>query len=109
MLEQFWLEAGHPLESIVRYRDLSNPTLVANLENEARQCNGFDLVAGGTPCNNFSGNNRMLKDVATGRGRVGLNGKHSRLSYNFGDICRRMVDLYSELRGTAKVDYYASS
>ncbi|GAQ79593.1 DNA cytosine methyltransferase [Klebsormidium nitens] len=107
VLEQFWMEAGHPQTSIVRYRDLSDPTLLANLDVEARQCNGFDLVAGGTPCNNFSGNNRVLKDATTGRGRVGLDGKHSRLFYNFADICRRMVDLQNELRGTEKIVYYA--
>lgn len=105
VIERMWSEMGHPPDSIVRYRDLADPELVAKLEEEARACNGFDLIAGGTPCNNFSGSNRGAKEAASGRS--GLNGKHSRIFYNFAEICRRMVDVYNELWGVGKVEYYA--
>lgn len=100
------METGHSEDSITRYKDLSDPSLVGALEREARACNGFDLIAGGTPCNNFAGRNRGDKQSANGRS--GLDGKHSRLFYNFSDICRRMVGIYNEVRGVGTlVCYYA--
>lgn len=41
----------------------------------------FDLVAGGSPCNNLTGNNRQPKDSAGGRS--GLLGRDSRLFLEF--------------------------
>lgn len=88
----------------MRYADLAADDLMDQLEKEARSCGGFDLIAGGTPCTNLSGENRVPATAATGAS--GLDGHESRLFYNFAEICRRMVRLYRELKGLPSVDYY---
>jgi site-specific DNA-cytosine methylase len=45
------------------------------LESTMRKIGGFDLVIGGSPCNNFTGSNRYHRD--------GLAGEHSFLFYHF--------------------------
>ncbi|XP_031249866.1 DNA (cytosine-5)-methyltransferase DRM1 isoform X1 [Pistacia vera] len=46
---------------------------------------GFDLVIGGSPCNNLAGSNRHSRD--------GLEGKHSSLFYDFFRILNMVKDL----------------
>ena len=49
----------------------------------------FDLVIGGSPCNNFTGNNRVSKDKPTGR--AGLDGKDSRLFMQFVNVVKEIL------------------
>ncbi|XP_044466248.1 DNA (cytosine-5)-methyltransferase DRM2 [Mangifera indica] len=55
------------------------------LEHMMSSFGGFDLVIGGSPCNNLSGSNRYSRD--------GLDGKHSALFYDF----FRILDLVKDL------------
>ncbi|KAI3890179.1 hypothetical protein MKX03_003828 [Papaver bracteatum] len=55
------------------------------LEELVNMCNGFDLVVGGSPCNNLSGSNRLY--------RSGLEGAQSILFYDFCDILRTVQHL----------------
>lgn len=48
---------------------------------------GFDLVIGGSPCNNLSGNNRVSRD--------GLEGKHSAVFYEFARIWNEVTQIMS--------------
>ncbi|KAK1298593.1 DNA (cytosine-5)-methyltransferase DRM2 [Acorus calamus] len=48
---------------------------------------GFDLVVGGSPCNNLAGSNRVSRD--------GLEGKHSALFYDY----FRILDLVKNIMG----------
>jgi site-specific DNA-cytosine methylase len=45
------------------------------IEAYIRRIGGFDLVIGGSPCNNLSGSNRHHRD--------GLEGEHSALFYHY--------------------------
>ena len=45
------------------------------LESTMRRIGGFDLVIGGSPCNNLAGSNRHHRN--------GLEGEHSYLFYNY--------------------------
>ncbi|KAI0492848.1 hypothetical protein KFK09_027124 [Dendrobium nobile] len=58
-----------------------------NLEEFMRRIGGFDLVIGGSPCNNLTGSNRHTRD--------GLEGKDSSLFYDF----FRILDLVKCIMG----------
>ncbi|KAK1281247.1 DNA (cytosine-5)-methyltransferase DRM2 [Acorus gramineus] len=57
------------------------------LEQLIHTFGGFDLVVGGSPCNNLSGSNRVSRD--------GLEGKHSALFYDY----FRILDLVKNIMG----------
>ena len=46
---------------------------------------GFDLIIGGSPCNNFTGSNRVHRN--------GLEGEHSSLFYEYLRILEALMDL----------------
>ena len=48
------------------------------LESYIKRIGGFDLVIGGSPCNNLAGRNRFHRD--------GLDGEHSSLFYHYARI-----------------------
>ncbi|XP_042500571.1 DNA (cytosine-5)-methyltransferase DRM2-like isoform X2 [Macadamia integrifolia] len=57
------------------------------LEQLISSFGGFDLVVGGSPCNNLSGSNRVSRD--------GLEGRHSSLFYDY----FRILDLVKSIMG----------
>lgn len=60
------------------------------LEQWISSFGGFDLVIGGSPCNNLTGSNRWSRD--------GLEGEHSSLFFDY----FRILDLVKSIMGTVE-------
>lgn len=60
--------------TLIEIADVQNLT-AERIELFIRRFGGFDLVIGGSPCNNLAGSNRYHRD--------GLEGKHSTLFYHY--------------------------
>lgn len=75
-----WWEQTNQKGNLVHLADVQqlNPD---KLEQLMRPFGGFDLVVGGSPCNNLAGSNRVSRD--------GLEGEQSALFYEF----PRILDL----------------
>ena len=73
VLASWWKKSGQRGELILKedVRSLTDEVLEGLIDRVGR----IDLVVGGSPCNNLSGNNRV--------DRVGLSGKESSLFYEF--------------------------
>uniref|UniRef100_A0A166E8R2 DNA (cytosine-5-)-methyltransferase n=2 Tax=Daucus carota subsp. sativus TaxID=79200 RepID=A0A166E8R2_DAUCS len=73
---QSWWEKSKQQGQLIHISDVKHLTY-SELKKLMQKCGGFDLVIGGSPCNNLSGNNRTTRD--------GLDGEHSSC---FFDYCR---------------------
>ncbi|XP_031500395.1 DNA (cytosine-5)-methyltransferase DRM2 isoform X2 [Nymphaea colorata] len=73
VLKNWWCETGQKgrLIEIANIEQLTS----GKLESMMGAFGGFDLVIGGSPCNNLTGSNRVSRD--------GLEGKHSSLFYDY--------------------------
>ncbi|KAJ1700127.1 hypothetical protein LUZ63_008639 [Rhynchospora breviuscula] len=80
LLNSWWKETGQEgeLQEIDDVRKVDD----AILECFIRRHGGFDLVIGGSPCNNLTGSNRLH--------RIGLQGEHSSLFYHYYRILSRV-------------------
>ncbi|XP_044492706.1 DNA (cytosine-5)-methyltransferase DRM2-like [Mangifera indica] len=81
-----WWKETNQCGSLIELVDVQEVT-GNKLEQYIRSLGGFDLVIGGSPCNNLSGCNRVS--------RVGLEGEHSSLFYEY----FRILDLVKCLMG----------
>ncbi|CAN6453129.1 unnamed protein product [Victoria cruziana] len=73
ILRNWWMETGQKgrLIDIANIEHLTS----GKLESMMGAFGGFDLVIGGSPCNNLTGSNRVSRD--------GLEGQHSSLFYDY--------------------------
>lgn len=80
ILRSFWEQTNQEgtLKEISDVRELDTKKIEELMDTYG----GFDLVIGGSPCNNLAGGNR--------RSRNGLEGEHSQLFY---DYCRILKDV----------------
>ncbi|XP_057983898.1 DNA (cytosine-5)-methyltransferase DRM2 [Malania oleifera] len=69
-----WWEQTNQRGNLIDITDVQNLT-ADKLEHLIKSVGGFDLVIGGSPCNNLAGSNRVSRD--------GLEGKESALFYDF--------------------------
>eukprot|EP01018_Ginkgo_biloba_P009612 Gb_25633 [translate_table: standard] len=69
-----WWEKTRQKGKLIEVGDVNNLTN-DKLEELISIVGGFDLIIGGSPCNNLTGNNRSTRD--------GLEGKHSSAFYEF--------------------------
>ncbi|KAJ3685819.1 hypothetical protein LUZ61_014983 [Rhynchospora tenuis] len=84
ILKSWWEQTGQVGE-LVEVDDVQRVD-DAVLERFIARHGGFDLVIGGSPCNNFAGSNRHHRD--------GLSGDHSSLFYHYFrilDVVRRLM------------------
>lgn len=74
----------------LEYHDVQFLTrdVLASLVDKYR---GFDFIVGGSPCNNFTGNNRVS--------RVGLDGQHSTMFFEFSRIVSTVRELTINYHG----------
>ncbi|KAK6931000.1 C-5 cytosine methyltransferase [Dillenia turbinata] len=82
-----WWEQTNQQGNLIEIADVQQVS-TANLEQWMSSFGGFDLVIGGSPCNNLSGSNRRTRD--------GLEGEHSSLFY---DYYRILDQLRTLMRG----------
>ncbi|KAL4581611.1 hypothetical protein LXL04_006134 [Taraxacum kok-saghyz] len=75
-----WWEQTNQKGNLVHFADVQQLN-ADTLEKLMRSFGGFDLVIGGSPCNNLAGGNRVSRD--------GLEGEHSSLFHEF----PRILDL----------------
>lgn len=73
VLHSWWEQTGQK-GNLIEMKDVQEVTS-EYLDNCSRAFGGFDLVIGGSPCNNLAGSNR--------HSRVGLEGAHSSLFYEY--------------------------
>ncbi|KAK9063452.1 hypothetical protein SSX86_017322 [Deinandra increscens subsp. villosa] len=71
---QGWWEQTNQKGNLIHISDVQEVT-DRKLEGWIRSFGGFDLVIGGSPCNNLAGGNRRTRD--------GLEGEHSSLFYDY--------------------------
>ncbi|CAN6446221.1 unnamed protein product [Victoria cruziana] len=73
ILKNWWIETGQKgrLVEFVDVKQLTNDKLAGMV----RKLGGFDLIIGGSPCNNLTGSNRTS--------RHGLDGTHSALFFDY--------------------------
>ncbi|KAF5206876.1 DNA (cytosine-5)-methyltransferase DRM2 [Thalictrum thalictroides] len=69
-----WWEQTNQTGNLIEFDDVQELTQ-DKLEHLMQSVGGFDLVVGGSPCNNLTGSNRRSRD--------GLKGKHSILFYDY--------------------------
>lgn len=69
-----WWEQTNQMGTLVDFADVQRVTTDV-LEQLINTYGGFDLVVGGSPCNNLTGSNRVSRD--------GLEGKESSLFYDY--------------------------
>uniref|UniRef100_A0A0E0BEH6 DNA (cytosine-5-)-methyltransferase n=1 Tax=Oryza glumipatula TaxID=40148 RepID=A0A0E0BEH6_9ORYZ len=72
LLRSWWDQTQ--TDTLIEIADVQNLT-AERIELFIRRFGGFDLVIGGSPCNNLAGSNRYHRD--------GLEGKHSALFYHY--------------------------
>ena len=91
-LLRLWWEKTQQKGELIEVEDVRNLTN-KKLEGLIDVTGGFDLIIGGSPCNNLTGSNRCTRD--------GLEGKHSSLFFEF----TRIVNIVRHLmcsKGTTK-------
>ncbi|XP_068637092.1 DNA (cytosine-5)-methyltransferase DRM2-like isoform X2 [Aristolochia californica] len=79
-----WWEQTNQRGILVDLDDVQDLT-ADRLEQLIKRVGGFDLVVGGSPCNNLSGGNRVSRD--------GLVGEHSSLFYDYFRILDRVKSI----------------
>nr|KAJ0193034.1 hypothetical protein LSAT_V11C800450800 [Lactuca sativa] len=84
---QDWWEQTNQKGNLIHVSDVEDVT-VEKLEEWIGCFGGFDLVIGGSPCNNLAGGNRKTRD--------GLEGEHSWLFYDY----FRILDGVKSIMGT---------
>lgn len=88
ILKDFWEQTNQRglLIEFVDVQDLSNN----KIEELMKQYGGFDLVIGGSPCNNLAGGNRCT--------RSGLDGEQSSLFYEYCRILEVVRETTAKMR-----------
>ena len=81
-----WWEQTNQKGNLIQVEDVQAVT-ADKVEKWVHSFGGFDLIIGGSPCNNLAGRNRVSRD--------GLEGKHSSLFYEY----FRILDLVKVLMG----------
>ncbi|XP_048536661.1 DNA (cytosine-5)-methyltransferase DRM2-like [Triticum urartu] len=71
-------QTGGSLIEIPNVETLTNDTIKSLLDSLTKRLGGFDLIIGGSPCNNLTGSNRHHRD--------GLQGEQSALFYEYSRI-----------------------
>ncbi|KAM0014788.1 putative DNA (cytosine-5-)-methyltransferase [Helianthus debilis subsp. tardiflorus] len=84
---QGWWEQTNQEGNLIHVSDVQEVTN-GKLEGWIRSFGGFDLVIGGSPCNNLAGGNRRTRD--------GLEGEHSSLFFDY----VRILDTVKTIMGT---------
>ncbi|KAF1874619.1 hypothetical protein Lal_00007233 [Lupinus albus] len=79
-----WWEQTNQQGNLIEVKDVQNVTC-GQLEQWITSFGGFDLIIGGSPCNNISGSNRVSRN--------GLEGKHSSLFYEYYRIVEAMMHI----------------
>lgn len=74
-----WWEQTQQKGNLIELKDVQDLN-ADKLKHLIDSLGGFDLVIGGSPCNNLTGNNRVSRD--------GLRGEHSVLFYDYFRILR---------------------
>lgn len=89
-LQTWWSVTNQTGHLDVEYHDVRHLTksVLTRLVNKYQ---GFDLIVGGSPCNNFAGSNRVS--------RIGLEGGHSTMFFEFSRIVVTVRDLTVKLLG----------
>lgn len=87
-----WWEKTRQKGELIELEDVQNLT-DKKLEDLIDLVGGFDLIIGGSPCNNLTGSNRSTRD--------GLEGKHSSLFFEFPRIVN-VVRHVMRSKGAAK-------
>ncbi|KAK9067299.1 hypothetical protein SSX86_014625 [Deinandra increscens subsp. villosa] len=82
-----WWEQTNQKGNLVHLSDIQQVN-ADTLERYITSFGGFDLVIGGSPCNNLTGGNRVSRD--------GLEGEHSVLFYDFFRILESVKCIMSE-------------
>ncbi|XP_049391920.1 DNA (cytosine-5)-methyltransferase DRM2-like isoform X1 [Solanum stenotomum] len=85
-----WWEQTNQKGSLIDFNDIQQLN-GDDLEQMIDSFGGFDLVIGGSPCNNLTGSNRVSRD--------GLEGKDSSLFYDY----VRIVDLVKSIMSNRRV------
>ena len=78
-----WWEQTNQRGNLVEVEDVQRVTS-DQLGRWITYFGGFDLVIGGSPCNNLSGSNRVSRD--------GLEGRHSSLFYEYYRIVNEIME-----------------
>lgn len=86
-----WWEQTNQQGNLVDYEDVRQLT-ADRLEQLIDTFGGFDLVIGGSPCNNLAGSNRVSRD--------GLEGDQSILFYEYFRIVDDVKNIMAERRGS---------
>ena len=81
---QHWWEQTNQQGKLIHFPDIRDVT-VERLVGWISDLGGFDLIIGGSPCNNLAGGNRVSRE--------GLEGMHSSLFYDY----FRIIDLVKSL------------
>ncbi|CAN0924505.1 DNA (cytosine-5)-methyltransferase DRM1 [Linum grandiflorum] len=84
-----WWEQTNQKGSLIEIDDVQKVT-TERLEDLMSMVGGFDLVVGGSPCNNLAGSNRHHRN--------GLEGEHSSLFYDYIRILEAVKTLYDRYR-----------
>lgn len=79
---------NEPNSELIQLEDVENLSK-ETIETLTRRLGGFDLVIGGSPCNNLTGSNRHH--------RVGLQGKESALFYQYFRILREVKSVMATM------------
>lgn len=81
-----WWEQTNQRGQLIEIADVQQVS-IERLDQWISSFGGFDLVIGGSPCNNLAGSNRVSRN--------GLDGKHSSLFYHY----VRILDLVKTMMG----------
>lgn len=89
-LQTWWAMNNQTGRLDLTYHDVQSLTrdVLVKLVQKYR---GFDLIVGGSPCNNLTGSNRHT--------RTGLDGEHSTMFFEFQRIVRDVRELTIKLQG----------
>ena len=81
-----WWEQTNQRGQLIEIADVQQVS-IERLDQWISSFGGFDLVIGGSPCNNLAGSNRVSRN--------GLEGKHSSLFYHY----VRILDIVKTMMG----------
>ncbi|CAH2072748.1 unnamed protein product, partial [Thlaspi arvense] len=90
ILKDFWKQTNQKGE-LVEFSDVQRVTK-DKIKELMKRYGGFDLVIGGSPCNNLAGGNRVTRN--------GLDGDKSVLFYEYCRILESVRELTEEMRGS---------
>lgn len=79
-----WWEQTNQRGSLIEVEDVQQVSS-NQLKQWITKFGGFDLIIGGSPCNNLTGSNRVSRN--------GLEGEHSSLFYEYFRILEAVMDL----------------